>query len=78
MGRIARLEQRLAELEDAFRNLTFTSDAPVVNVEVPVPVIDNNGVPTGGITTGYLPVKTGPTSGKIVVGKSGVATLQAT
>lgn len=60
-----RLEARIAQLEKVIKTITFVSDAPVVTVQVPVPVLDLNGNPTGEVTTGYLQIKTGPAAGEI-------------
>lgn len=68
MGRIARLEQEVADLKSALANLRFVSDAPEVTVQVPVPVLDANGNRTGNFTTGYLNIKTGPASGEVRLG----------
>lgn len=74
MSRLARLEQRIADLEDALASVKFQSDAPTVAVQVPVPVLDSGGTPTGETTTGFLQIKTGPSTGELKVSK-GVATL---
>lgn len=77
MGRIARLEKEVADLKSALASLTFVSDAPTVQVMVPVPELDANSNPTGNIVTGYLQIKTGPTSGEIrLAGKKAVLTMK--
>lgn len=80
MARLKELEAAVAELKEAvtaLKQMRFTSDAPVITVEVPVPVLDANGNPTGNVTTGYLQVKLGPTAGQVVmVGKEAVLSMR--
>jgi hypothetical protein len=65
MGRIARLEQRVDQLEKLLAGLTFDSQTDTIQVMVPVTGLDPSGNPNGTIITGYRTIKLGPTSGEL-------------